>query len=65
MDELLKIIDETININNPEFEKSTRVHDWRNHVPSDFKDKWSELTSRERRIICYLAEDAAEHEHWD
>ncbi len=54
-----------INIDNPEFEKSNSVHDWRNYVPYDWQINWAELTERERQIIAVMAQSQADREEWD
>ena len=51
--------------NNPQFDKATRVHDWRNYVPQEFKDKWDDFTLREKEIIFKMAEIQADNEEWD
>lgn len=55
-----------INIENPEFEKSEKmVQDWRNYVPYDWRENWSEFTVRERQIIAVMAQMLADNEDWD
>jgi len=54
-----------ININNPQFEKTTKVHDWRNYVPYEWQESWCEFTERERKIIAVMAETQADKEDWD
>lgn len=53
------------NLDKPEFEKKGRVHDWRNYVPTAWKEHWSEFTERERKIIITLCEREAHEEEWD
>jgi hypothetical protein len=54
-----------IDINNPQFEKACQVHDWRNYVPYEWKDKWEEFTEREKQIIAVMAQMEADKEEWD
>lgn len=37
-----------VDLNDPEFSKAQKVHDWRNHVPGDIRTVWHLLTSREK-----------------
>jgi len=46
------------------FTRTTRVHDWRNHVPGEVMDTWRMLTERERRLVAEVAEMAADAEEW-
>lgn len=50
---------------NPEFNKKSKVHDWRNYVPNDFQENWNKLTERERKIIVVMAQLRANEEEWD
>ena len=71
MENLLKFINKPTFIDSEEeltfvnFNKVTRVHDWRNHVPTALIESWSILTDRERRIIRATAEIAADKEEWN
>ena len=61
---ILEDIPKTIQLNNPKFEQAKRVHDWRNHVPCDFKKVWENFTEREKKIIYFMAKDLADNEVW-
>ncbi len=50
---------------NPEFDNTTRVHDWRNHIPPRFKGIWDQLSIEVRIVIYLTAYDAACKEEWD
>jgi hypothetical protein len=54
-----------INIENPDFENTTRVHDWRNYVPNDWQNNWEQFTDRERKIVAVMAQVQADKEEWD
>ena len=54
-----------INLDNPEFDKRNKVHDWRNYVPYDWMKEWDNLTEREKKIIAVMAETQANNEEWD
>lgn len=52
-------------LQNPEFEKASKIHDWRNYVPDEFEKEWNNLTLREKQIIFVLADKQASEEEWD
>ena len=54
-----------IDLENPEFEKRTKTHDWRNYVPDNWVKEWLDLSIRERTIIAVMAEMQADNEEWD
>lgn len=54
-----------LDLNEPNFDKANKVHDWRNHVTSDFIDIWDNLSLREKQIIYIMAEQQANKEEWD
>ena len=61
LQEILKTEEE---IENPNFKKTSKFHDWKNYV-GDFEYFWSELTLREKQIIYVLAKQQADAEYWD
>ena len=54
-----------IDLNDPNFEQTTRVHDWRNYVPDEWQKDWGKFTDREKKIIAIMAEAQADSEEWD
>ena len=40
-----------ININNPQFEKTTKVHDWRNYVPYEWQQEWDAILAVNPKIL--------------
>lgn len=54
-----------IDLNNPRFEESGKCHDWRNHVPAEWKKDWNTFTVREKLIIIVMATMQADKEEWD
>lgn len=54
-----------IGLNDPKFEQTTRVHDWRNYVPDEWQKDWDKFTDREKKIIAIMAETQADSEEWD
>lgn len=42
-----------------------RVHDWRNYIPEEMRDRWL-LLSPDARVVAYvLAAEWASREEWD
>lgn len=60
-----EIIKTSIDIDKPEFEKASKIHDWRNYVPTELQIHWPKLTIRERQIIILMAQWPADNENWD
>lgn len=54
-----------IKINNPEFENTRRVHDWRSHVPDWAIKSWKHLSAETRVVIYVMCEELADKEEWD
>lgn len=54
-----------VDFDNPEFKKAGLFQDWRNYIPSEFVDEWSQLTVREKKIIVIMAQNQADREEWD
>jgi len=54
-----------VNLHTPEFDKKTKVHDWRNYVPDDWVKNWEQFGYREKKIIAIMAEMQADKEEWD
>jgi hypothetical protein len=52
-------------INNPEWVKRSRVHDWRNHVPFYVQETWHMFTPEQRFFLFRWASDLADQENWD
>lgn len=38
-----------IDIDRPDFDNKTKVHDWRNYVPYNWQTNWGQFTEREKR----------------
>lgn len=43
----------------------SRVHDWRNHLPSAIKAAWPSLSPESRAVAFILASGLAQAEDWD
>lgn len=54
---------ERINIDNPKFKESGRIHDWRNHVP--VSEIWNDLSDEEKKVFAFIAAVEADKEQWD
>ncbi len=52
-------------VDDPQWEKTTRVHDWRNHVGEHTKALWGTFTPEQRMAIALDAEELASQEEWD
>ena len=49
----------------PQWSKSRKCHDWRNHVPEEIQKAWPLLDRTARMAIFIMAEDEAEDEYWE
>ena len=49
----------------PHFDKARKCHDWRNYIPDEVRDAWSEMTVESRVMVYILAEKQANAEDWD
>lgn len=54
-----------IDIDNPEFDNTSKVHNWRNYIPPDWKSNWKNFTESERKIMIIMAQIQADNENWD
>lgn len=54
-----------VDLDNPQFEKAEKCHDWRNHVHGTLRTGWASLTYNERMIIKGIAMRNADNEQWD
>lgn len=52
-------------LENPEWEQSGRVHDWRNYVPEYIRESWPDLCLDARACCFLIACAAANNEVWD
>ena len=52
-------------INNPRWDDTTRVHDWRNYVPENVRCAWLELSEFARAAIIHITDEMANREEWD
>lgn len=53
------------NLDNPQFDKVGRVHNWRNYVPDAVKSRWPDLSEDAKLITYIIAEVQANREDWD
>ena len=65
MDKLNKMLDSAGSLENPQWECAGEVHDWRNYIPPEAKECWSDLTHRERGLLYIMADAQAGAEEWD
>ena len=52
-------------LDEPNFEKTSKVHDWRNHVGRRTKAIWFTLSPEQRAAIAMDADDEASAEVWE
>ena len=50
---------------NPEWENTTKVHDWRNYINDDLRNIWETFTDKQKEIIAKNADELASIEDWD
>lgn len=49
----------------PDFTRTSKCHDWRNHVPHSLRDIWHALSAEAKGAVFVCADDAASMEEWD
>ena len=49
----------------PEWDKATRVHDWRNYVSAKMQRMWDTFTDDQKLAIAESAEEHANGEEWE
>ncbi|NQT15893.1 MAG: hypothetical protein HQ582_24265 [Planctomycetes bacterium] len=52
-------------LDNPDWENSHRVHDWRNHVSRELRGLWERLARETRLALMLQALESSEWEEWD
>jgi len=52
-------------INEPEFKKADKVHDWRNYIPDELRGIWDDLPDVTKLVAYYFAEQQAHNEEWE
>jgi len=59
-DKILQVLENHIDWNNRH-----RIHDWKNYVPGEIKNIWTELTINEKLLIYYQCGIQVDNEEWD
>jgi hypothetical protein len=49
----------------PDWDKTTRVHDWKNYTSEHVRREWLNFSGRQRMILSASLDDLASNEHWD
>lgn len=49
----------------PDWDRVSRVHDWKNYINDDLRKAWSSFSIEQRRIIANNADEIASRENWD
>lgn len=52
-------------VNDPQWNKAGRVHDWRNHIQGGLEDIWDQLGLDARLSLYLTAAIGADREEWD
>ena len=50
---------------NPKWDITDRIHNWRNYASDDLKDEWLSMSGKQRMIIASCLDEIASGEHWD
>lgn len=56
---------EQAHVDDPQWERASRVHDWRNHVGDAVREIWDTFTPYQRMVLAADADDRASSEQWD
>ncbi len=51
--------------NNPDFENTEKVHDWKNYASDRLKAYWDVFTPAQKMMISECLQEIADSEHWD
>ena len=52
-------------IQNPKWEETGRVHDWRNYISVRVRAIWHTFTDEQKEALYLQAENMADNEEWD
>lgn len=52
-------------LNNPQWENTQRIHDWRNYIPQEIRKLWDSLSEDSKMMAYYIAEEVATKEDWE
>jgi len=52
-------------LNNPEWEKVDKVHNWKNYIPETVQANWNSLCKESQIISWFMANEQADCEVWD
>lgn len=52
-------------LENPDWESASRVHDWMNYINREVRDIWSSFTKLQKELLKKNAEEIADREEWD
>lgn len=50
---------------NPEWDKTKKVHDWRNYVSDPVRSLWSTFTGDQQLAIVQNCQEIADREEWE
>lgn len=52
-------------LDDPQWDKMRRVHEWRRYIPQVLRENWKALTAEARIAVYLMAEEQANNEDWD
>lgn len=50
---------------NPDWERASKVHDWKNYASSEMKEAWDSFHSYYQKLISQCLQEIADKEEWD
>lgn len=50
---------------NPDWDKTEKIHDWKNHIHDQIQQIWNTFTNKQKKILAECAEADALAEEWD
>lgn len=50
---------------NPDWKNCSQVHDWKNYIDERLRARWSMLSSDQKQLLAYQADQEAGREEWD
>jgi hypothetical protein len=56
---------ETLAITDPQWDRASRVHDWRNYVSDEVRKMWDSFTEEQKRALYRQSDELAYAEEWE
>jgi hypothetical protein len=48
-----------------DWKNTTKVHDWRNHIPYFIQEAWETFSEEQQEVFKRWAEELADREEWE